>query len=486
VSTPNPRADRRPAPVAAVARFLRERLVGYPDVRLVVALSGGADSVALLAALAQLQRGHARRLPALRAVHVDHGLSPRSRDWARHCRALCGALGVPIVVRRVVIAPGRGESLEACARRARYAALYGAMRRDEVLLTAHQLDDQLETLLLQLLRGSGVAGLTGIPADVLHAGRRVLRPLLSFRRADLEAHARSLRLAPIDDESNRDLRFDRNYLRHRVLPAIEARWPAAARVAARSAAHLAEARTVLDELARGDAVSVARGDALDLTALARLPPPRRALCVRAWIGACGLPPPDAGHVARILGELPAARADANPAVAWPGAIVRRYRGALYCEALPAARAATASGRWRWDVRRPLELGAGLGRLVLRRDPRGGVQLAARVRRLQVRFPAKGERLVPAAGTARFRLAERMRASGVLPWRRAALPLVFAAGRCVAVAGAQHLLETGSGRSQRANTGRAGVAAQPGTRRFRLEWRDGPRVLAEPFGGPTAV
>jgi hypothetical protein len=161
--------------------------------------------------------------------------------------------------------------------------------------------------------------------------------------------------------------------------------------------------------------------------------------------------------------------------------VRRYRGALYCEALPAVRAPTSHSRWHWDVRRPLELGAGLGRLVLRRDPRGGLQLAARVRRLQVRFPTEGERLIPAAGTARIRLAERMRAAGVLPWRRAVLPLVFAAGRCVAVAGAPQVLETVPARSRRANTDRAAVAARPGTRRFRLEWVDGPRVLAEPFG-----
>ena len=166
-----------------------------------MALSGGVDSVALLLALQQLRRRSARwRRFTLRAVHVNHQLRPAARSWEQHCRRLCAALDVPLVVRRVRVPQGPGRSLEAEARQVRYAALTRAMPTSELLLTAHHLDDQLETFLLQLLRGAGVAGLAAMGECTRLGERWLLRPLLSEPRSELETFARASAVAWVDDE----------------------------------------------------------------------------------------------------------------------------------------------------------------------------------------------------------------------------------------------------------------------------------------------
>ncbi|MCU0760787.1 MAG: tRNA lysidine(34) synthetase TilS [Steroidobacteraceae bacterium] len=406
----------------------------------VVAFSGGVDSLALLAALHEWQLRqpvHARQ--ALRAVHVDHGLNPRSGDWARHCRRVCRALGVPLRVRRARLVPPRGASLEAVAREARYRLLGEGLRAGEVLLTAHHLDDQLETLLLQLMRGAGVAGLAAMPARLRLGRGWLLRPLLEVGRAELEAWVSGRDLAWVDDDSNADPRFDRNYLRRTVVPALKARWSAAAQVAARSAAHLADARHVLEEVAASDLAAASRGPALDVAALRALSPPRRRHAVRAWIQGHGLPAPDTRHLARVLGELCDARVDA--------------------QAGPVAPAGRASLNWDWRRGRPLSLGPGLGRLVVRLHPDGPLDAARLPVPLAVRWRAGGERLRTEPAGPRRTLKELLRSRGVLPWMRERLPLLHAGSRLVCVADL---------------VADAGLLAGPSSRRrCRIEWLDAP-------------
>ena len=294
---------------------------------LCVAFSGGADSTALLAALAA-QATLRRRL---RAIHVDHGLQPASRAWARHCREVAARLGVPFVLRRVRVNCGPGQSLEAQARAARYAALAQELAAGELLLTAHHQDDQLETVLLQLLRGAGLAGLAAMPAVMPFAAGLLCRPLLSVRRAELTAFTQRRGLPCIEDPANADERFDRNYLRHKVVPLIEARFAGAATAVARSARHAAEAQQLLEQLAAGDAGHCADGARLSAAALRRLTPVRRRNVLRAWIRAAGQLPPDARRLAEIAGPLLAARPDAQPRVEWGEVQVRRHAGQLILE-----------------------------------------------------------------------------------------------------------------------------------------------------------
>ncbi len=478
MSGPKPRAEPRAESLdlpAWLAARLDSLLPAGSRGGWVVAFSGGADSLSLLVALQQLRaaRPPSARVP-LRAIHVDHGLNPRSASWARECRRTCRALGVPLTVHRARLAPERGVSVESAARDARYARLRASVRPGEALLTAHHLDDQLETILLQLLRGAGVNGLAAMP-EVASFGRgQHLRPLLSVERRQLLEWARAQGLRWIEDDSNVDQRFDRNYLRSEVLPRLLARWPSAARVAARSAAHLGDARGLLADLAALDLAGLQRGRSLQIEALATLSPARRRNALRAWLGGRGLPVPDTRHLARILGELCDARRDAAPLVAWPGAEVRRHRGRLY--ALPTAAASTDTPEsrkrptrgearaWRWRRARPFDLGDGLGTLVLRHDPRGPIDGATLPVTLRVRFRAGGERLRTDPGGPRRTVKELLRAAAVLPWMRARLPLVHAGNALVAVA---DLFVD------------ATFGARDGSRaRYRLDWLDAPAVRAD--------
>ena len=235
----------------------------YPDVSLCVALSGGVDSTALLGALAARRSTFAR----VRALHVDHGLRPAAKEWARHCRSLARRVHVPLKVLTTRVERGRGESLEAAAREARYRLLASALEPGEVLLTAHHSDDQLETVLLQLFRGSGLPGLAGMPAQAPFAKGWLVRPLLSRSRAELENWAREKQLTWVDDDSNADDQLDRNYLRLHVLPRIRERWPGSATAVARSARHAAEAQTLLDALALADVDRARYGEALSVKTL---------------------------------------------------------------------------------------------------------------------------------------------------------------------------------------------------------------------------
>ncbi len=369
---------------------------------------------------------------SVRALHVHHHLQPAADAAAALCRSECRRLGVPLRLVHLQLGPLRGQSVEAAARSARYAAARDLIRRGEALLTAHHDDDQLETMLLQLMRGAGLAGLAGMPERAPFGRGWHLRPFLGLTRAQIEGWARAQGLRWVDDASNSDPRFDRNYLRLEIVPRLRARWPAAARVAARAAGHLAEAGQLLGELALEDLRRICVDQAVDLEALARLAPARQRNALRAWLAARGLGVPDARRLERIRTELPRARADALPAVSWGGASVRRYRGLLYAvtgvpPALPAP--------LRWDRSRAaqLSLGSGLGRLRLIEDPRGPIALHKLPRVLEVGVRCGGERLRLEPGGPRRPLKDLLREARVLPWWRDRLPLVRAAGRLIAVA-----------------------------------------------------
>jgi tRNA(Ile)-lysidine synthase len=390
-----------------------------------VAFSGGADSVALLAALATLRRPLRLRL---RALHVNHHLQASADRWAREARQQAARLRVPARVLNVEVAITRGASVEAAARRARYAALAQALKPGEWLLTAHHREDQFETLLLQLLRGAGLAGLAAMPERSAFAAGWLLRPLLPMAREELRAYLRRRRLGWSEDPSNADERFDRNYLRRQILPRLEARWPAAAVTAGRAARHAAEAQQLLDEWADAQLVDVLDGEALQVPALRRLMLPARRLLLRRWLRRCGLVPPDQVRLQEIAVGMLAARHDAAPAVRWDQAEVLRHGGHLYAHRPLPPPPLPQSWSWRREHWRQLP---GAGRIGLVRDAHGPVQLDALPARFELRFRSGGERLPGAAG--RGTLKDLLQQSGLPPWRRARLPLLYAGERLLAVA-----------------------------------------------------
>ena len=252
-----------------------------------IAFSGGLDSTVLLHLLAHLAKTES--LPALSAIHVHHGLQAVADAWPEHCRAVCAALGVPLQVVRVQVQPG--ASLERAARDARYHAFTEVTRPGEVLLTAQHRDDQAETLLFRLLRGAGVRGLSGMPRQRPLGRGHLLRPLLDVKRAELEAYASAHGLSWIEDPSNQDRQYSRNYLRHQVFPVLIQRWPQAVATMARSAAHLTEAQGLLEELADMDLREASAASefewlglrSLELAPLAQLSVARQRNALSHWL-----------------------------------------------------------------------------------------------------------------------------------------------------------------------------------------------------------
>ncbi|WP_442109259.1 tRNA lysidine(34) synthetase TilS [Pseudomonas sp. NUPR-001] len=252
-----------------------------------VALSGGLDSTVLLHLLASLSRQHP--LPAIRAIHIHHGLQAAADAWPAHCQRLCDDLGIELQIIHVKVS--LGASLEQGAREARYAAFADALRPGEVLLTGQHREDQAETLLFRLLRGAGLRGLAAMPEQRPLGQGELVRPLLGVAREELRRYAQAQRLLWVEDPSNDDLQFSRNYLRHQVFPALLHRWPQAAQSLARSAEHLSEAQGLLDELAIQDLALAASAspfdwlglDSLDLDVLRQLSPARQRNALQFWL-----------------------------------------------------------------------------------------------------------------------------------------------------------------------------------------------------------
>ncbi len=394
-----------------------------------VAYSGGADSHVLLHALAALRP---RLGAAVRAVHVDHGLHPDARAWSEHCAAVCAALDVMLRVLRVDAHAARGESPEAAARQARYAALASVVGPGEILFTAHHRDDQAETVLLQLLRGAGPAGLCGMASQRCLGAGLLTRPLLGFSRAALRRYAAMHGLSWVEDSANLDSSVDRNFLRHEVLPVLRRRWPGLAKTLPRAAAVQAQALEVLEACARRD-LEVLQGPdlwTLRLDRLRALDAARQHNALRAWLRRLGLPVPSAAQLECCRREVAAARNDREPCVRWPGAEVRRYRDLLHAMSpLPPAPGGVSLP---WDPAVPLALPNGLG--VLRAAPaaRGGLRLAG-ARAVQVRFRRGGERCRPAARARTRDLKKLLQEHGVPPWLRPLVPLVYVDTELAAVA-----------------------------------------------------
>jgi tRNA(Ile)-lysidine synthase len=338
---------------------------------------------------------------------------------------------------RVKVARPRGASLEAVAREARYGALAKALAPDEVLLTGHHEDDQLETVLLQLLRGAGVAGLAAMPEVAAFARGQLVRPLLTQRRVQLEQWAQARGLSWVEDDTNADERLDRNYLRRQVLPAVRERWPAAATSVARSARHAAEARRLLDALALADVERAANGDSLSVQRLRALEADRRRNAVRFWIARAGLALPDTRRLDEIVGPLLDARADANPVVSWNGVRVQRHLDLLSIAVaegriagVPSSREPRHAGReWVWGTQPSVAFEGGT--LAMAPDRHGPLDLDALPDTLTVRERRGGERLRPSRGRPTRPLKALLQEARVSLVERERLPLVFAGDRLIA-------------------------------------------------------
>ena len=405
-----------------------EENAGAPT-RFLVALSGGLDSSVLLHALVAGREQH--NVPIM-AIHINHGLHEDAASWQRHCEALAESLDVEFASERVMVDQESGAGPEAAAREARYAALRGYIDQGDWLLSAHHQDDQAETLLLNLMRGSGPTGLAGMKPARHFAAGWLVRPLLDVSRKELEAYAHGQGVGYVEDPSNVDTQYDRNFLRQEVLPLVETRWHGASGRVRRSAELLREADDLLADLAEidGQAVIGSTGT-LKISGLSELPAARQRNLLRHMIMTLGLPLPGAAQLGQILGELVPARADAQPVVAWAGAMARRYRDQIYL--MPARDLSEIAGEARTVDRNRVVLPAGLGTLVLRGGAEQGLSNAVIGRGLQLRFRVGGEEIKPVGQAHTRKLKKLLQEESVVPWMREHLPLLYCEDRLVAVA-----------------------------------------------------
>ena len=412
-------------------------LAAHPEARrLVVGYSGGVDSHVLLHILAL----HRDRWPHrnLAAIYVDHGLQAASGAWGEHCGEVCRALAIPLRTLRIQARPAPGDSPEAAARRARYAALAAELGPDTALLTAHHRDDQAETLLLQLLRGAGPHGLAAMPTAARLGRGWLLRPLLEVDRADLLAHAHEHGLHWIEDASNADSNFDRNYLRHRILPLFRERWPAVNRTLARSARWCAETAAWLDQEAAADLSRVVthRPDGLCIPALRELGEQRQRNLLRYWLRQRGLPVPGHQQLGHILRDALTAGRDRQPCIHWPGGEVRRYRDTLYAMPPLTLHDPRQCFVWRSTANGypPLEL-PGIGALTFRETVGAGLRAPVLANAaLTVRFRQGGEHFRPAGRRHGQALKKLWQEASAPPWERERSPLVYRGEALLAVVG----------------------------------------------------
>ncbi len=388
-----------------------------------IAFSGGLDSTVLLHLLASLAK--TETLPPLSAVHVHHGLQATGDAWPSHCQSVCDRLGVPLRVMRVHVQPG--ASLERAARDARYQAFTEVTGAGQVMLTGQHRDDQAETLLFRLLRGAGVRGLAAMPVHRPLAAGYLVRPLLDASRVELEAYAHEHQLKWIEDPSNADPRFSRNYLRHRVLPALTERWPQAVTSLARTAAHLSEAQGLLDELAVLDLQACDQPSAfpwlplpsLAIAPLRELSDARQRNALRHWLNPLTRLP-DSDHWAGWY-SLRDAKADAQPI--WPLADGELRRCGERIWWLPATWSEFSDASVSWpDPQNTLEL-PGNGQLkFIGNAPEGPLVIGYR----------QGGEIIEVPGRGRRDLKRLLNESGLPGFVRGRLPLLYQGQRLLAV------------------------------------------------------
>ncbi|MEE2978502.1 MAG: tRNA lysidine(34) synthetase TilS [Pseudomonadota bacterium] len=423
--------------VAACAAFVASGGAETPIVA--IALSGGRDSAALLHACAAWRAAGAR--VQLVALHIHHGLQPDADVWECACRGMAESAGVAFHARRVHVATDAGQGVEEAAREARYAALHALCVETgaSILLTAHHQDDQAETVLLQLMRGAGLDGLAAMPMARVGAVT-VLRPWIDAPRSEIELYAHTHALSWIDDPSNADARYARNALRP-LLTGMADHFPAYREALSRSAAHLADAAALIEEIARADLRQIASADGLDAAALMALSVPRQRAVLRTWLADAGMRALSTRRLEDLRTQLVDARSDGALCVELPAGQVRRYRGVVRIEAgandasepiAVAIRSTQFEPAHRVEQR--VNVAAWGGTLLFAPVDRDGVAAQALQAPLSLAPRRGGERIVLRAGAPSRALKQAYQEAGIPAWERQRLPLLYAGETLVFAAG----------------------------------------------------
>jgi len=384
--------------------------------RLLIAFSGGADSTALADRIAALNSER-----ELLCIHVDHQLDKDSSHRADRAGEIARQIGLDCIIERIDVIPS--ASPEAAARKARYAALGRYVAADDILLTAHHADDQVETVLLRLLRGAGPSGLGGIPAVRRFGAGWLMRPLLERSRAEIQDYCRARGLDWIEDPANRCLSADRNFLRHQILPRLRSRWPGLDHGVRRSARLAAEAGLFVEDRARA-VLSDGRQDDRVLLArpLREAGPHLQAEALRLWCQDIVGSTPPGKQLDAFLEQIDGCPLDRLPELRWGSAVLRFWSERFWVDQDRSRQAFELQ----WSTARALRLPEGLGELVLCGEE------STEPWSFRVRSGSPGERIRPAHSDHHRRVGELMRVEGVPPWERDWWPRIYEGQDLIAV------------------------------------------------------
>jgi tRNA(Ile)-lysidine synthase len=333
-----------------------------PDVKVVVALSGGVDSRVLLDLISAFKKKKDTPLAQVEAVHVHHGLSPYADNWVASCQQWCLEAGINLSIERVSLSLERGESIEHIAREARYEALASHLSEGDILLTGQHSDDQLETFLLALKRGSGPKGLSAMAEVMPFRQATLIRPLLKVTRESILSYARESNIDWVEDESNQDTRFDRNFIRHQVAPVLTQRWPSFHVSVQRSAELCAQQEQLLDELLYDKLHRVLQDDlSVSILGLSEVSDIARSHLLRMWLAQLNVSMPSQVQLNHLWYQIALAKPDANPKLRLNHIEIRRFDGRLFCVPITQD---VSQWHCRIDIKQAVNLPDGLGILRL--------------------------------------------------------------------------------------------------------------------------
>ena len=394
--------------------------------RYVVGYSGGIDSTVLLHAINKMT-GH---IPVV-AVHINHQLIPQAAEWEKHCRKFSESISVEFLSRKVIIDMNSGYGLEAASRKERYDSFKQLIRKNDYLLTAHNQDDQVETVLLNIFRGCGLRGIRGIPASRKFFEGRLVRPLLRVSRNEISEYAKKYKLSWIEDPSNQYQKYDRNFLRHKILAQLKTRWPAVNNNVRKTSELASEINEELKEIAFIDAPLFYKNNQLDIRAIKNLSPARQKNILRYALLSLGFPLPSSVKLNQIINEVINARVDRQPLVQWSDVQVRRYRKKIYF--LSEYFQPKDNNIEKIYLNGPnWQLGKGLGSLSLEKSDIG-IKRSIAKEGFNVTFRAGGEKIKPLGSGYSRKVKKLFQEAAVVPWMRENIPLLFYEGNLIAVA-----------------------------------------------------
>lgn len=367
------------------------------------------------------------------AVHVNHQLNQEAENWVKHCKNICAKVKIQFETITINARKVKGHSQEAYARELRYASLKNIMGTGDFLLTGHHQDDQAETLIQQLMRGAGPEGLAGMPAARKFGSGWLVRPLLEYSRSQIKDYAEHHDLQWIEDDSNQDTEIDRNYIRYSVIPCLQKRWPSVIDILSRSAEHQADAINLLKGIAEQDFEKTRSQDQniLDITELKKLPVTRMKNLIRYWLKKNGFRPANTAVTEIIIRELVYAGGDRMPLIKWHETEIRRYRDKIHV--IKPLVEIPEDTHYIWNLEQPLYINT--GSLVARRVVGSGIKSESIIGNiLQVRFRQGGETIQPAGRKETHKLKKLFQESGVPPWQRDRIPLLYINNKLAVVTG----------------------------------------------------